>query len=250
MIVDLNSDLGEGCANDQEIMKYITSANIACGFHAGDIETIERTIKLALENNVAIGAHPGYPDKEGFGRKSMKFSDKEFSALIFDQVVMMKLKVEALGGKLQHVKLHGAMYNDITGDYNKAKVAAETIAKIDPNLIFVGLAGSEMIKAAKDIGLKTVSEVFADRAYNDDGTLVSRLIHGSVIHDTTICLERVERMVTKNKVISIHNKIVNIKADTICVHGDNIKAVEFVKVLSEFLSEKGIELKNMNNLIL
>jgi UPF0271 protein len=250
MIVDLNSDLGEGCANDQEIMKYITSANIACGFHAGDIKTIERTIKLALENNVAIGAHPGYPDKEGFGRKSMKFGDKEFTALIFDQVKLIKSKVEDLGGKLQHVKLHGAMYNDIAGNYQKAKIAAETIARIDPNLIFVGLAGSEMIRAAKEAGLKTAQEVFADRAYNDDGTLVSRSVPNSVIHDTEVCLERIEKMVTRNEVQSINNKIIKIKANTICVHGDNIKAVEFVKVLSKFLLEKGIELKKMNKLIL
>jgi len=250
MIVDLNSDLGEGCENDQEIMKYITSANIACGFHAGDIETIEITIRLALENNVAIGAHPGYPDKEGFGRRSMKFNDKEFSSLIFEQVKLVKSKVEALGGKLQHVKLHGAMYNDIAGDYKKAKLAAETIAKIDKGLIFVGLAGSEMIKAARDIGLKTASEVFADRAYNDDGTLVKRSQEGAVIHDTDICLQRVAEMINSKSVISINNKKVDLETDTICVHGDNIKAVEFVKNLNAFLIASKIELKSMNNLIL
>ncbi len=250
MIIDLNSDLGEGCENDQEIMKYITSANIACGFHAGDIETIEKTIKLALENNVEIGAHPGYPDKEGFGRRSMELSDEEFSSLIYDQVEMLKLKVEALGGKLQHVKLHGAMYNDIAGDYKKAKLATETIAKIDKNLIFVGLAGSEMITAAHDAGLKTASEVFADRAYNDDGTLVKRSQDGAVIHDTDICLRRVEKMIKSKTILSINNKEIKLKADTICVHGDNVKAVDFIKNLNEFLTASGIELKSMNNLIL
>jgi len=250
MIIDLNSDLGEGCANDQEIMKYITSANIACGFHAGDNETIERTIKLAIDHKVAIGAHPGYPDKEGFGRKSMSFSDEKFSSLIFEQVEILKSKVEALGGKLQHVKLHGAMYNDIAGDYKKAKVAAETIAKIDRDLIFVGLAGSEMINVAIDTGLRTASEVFADRAYNDDGTLVKRSQEGAVIYDTKVCLRRIENIIKNKTVLSINKKEIKLKADTICVHGDNVKAVEFVKNLKEFLTSSGISLKSMNNLIL
>ena len=146
MFIDLNSDLGESfgnykIGNDAEVMKYITSANIACGFHAGDPLIIEKTIKLAVENNVAPGAHPGYPDLVGFGRRSLKLSDEELSSTIKYQVGAVKAITESLGIKLQHVKLHGAMYNDMAFNYNKAKVAAEAIIRIDPDLIFVGLAG-------------------------------------------------------------------------------------------------------------
>lgn len=252
MFIDLNSDLGESfgnykIGNDAEVMKYITSANIACGFHAGDPLIIEKTIKLAMENNVAPGAHPGYPDLVGFGRRSLKLSDEELSSTIKYQVGAVKAITESLGIKLQHVKLHGAMYNDMAFNYNKAKVAAEAIIRIDPDLIFVGLAGSEMIKAAEDIGLKTAHEFFADRAYNDDGTLVSRSIEGSVIHDTEVCLNRIEKLIKSNSVLSINKKEIKIIADTICVHGDNENAVDFVKNLNGFLKDKGIELRNLKD---
>ncbi len=252
MFIDLNSDLGESfgnykIGNDAELMKYITSANIACGFHAGDPLIIEKTIKLAMENNVAPGAHPGYPDLVGFGRRSLKLSDEELSSTIKYQVGAVKAITESLGIKLQHVKLHGAMYNDMAFNYNKAKVAAEAIIRIDPDLIFVGLAGSEMIKAAEDTGLKTANEFFADRAYNDDGTLVSRSIEGSVIHDTEVCLNRIEKLIKSNSVLSINKKEIKIIADTICVHGDNENAVDFVKNLNRFLNDKGIELRNLKD---
>ena len=252
MFIDLNSDLGESfgnykIGNDAEVMKYITSANIACGFHAGDPLIIEKTIKLATENNVAPGAHPGYPDLVGFGRRSLKLSDEELSSTIKYQVGAVKAITESLGIKLQHVKLHGAMYNDMAFNYNKAKVAAEGIIRIDPDLIFVGLAGSEMIKAAEDTGLKTANEFFADRAYNDDGTLVSRSIEGSVIHDTEVCLNRIEKLIKSNSVLSINKKEIKIIADTICVHGDSENAVDFVKNLNRFLNDKGIELRNLKD---
>ncbi len=252
MFIDLNSDLGESFGNykigdDAEVMKYITSANIACGFHAGDPLIIEKTIKLAMENNVAPGAHPGYPDLVGFGRRSLKLSDEELSSTIKYQVGAVKAITESLGIKLQHVKLHGAMYNDMAFNYNKAKVAAEAIVRIDPDLIFVGLAGSEMIKAAEDTGLKTANEFFADRAYNDNGTLVSRSIEGSVIHDTEVCLNRIEKLIKSNSVLSINKKEIKIIADTICVHGDNENAVDFVKNLNRFLNDKGIELRNLKD---
>ena len=252
MFIDLNSDLGESfgnykIGNDAEVMKYITSANIACGFHAGDPLIIEKTIKLAIENNVAIGAHPGYPDLAGFGRRSLKLSDEELASAIKYQVGAVKSIAESLGTKLQHVKLHGAMYNDLAFNYNKARIATEAISGIDSDLIFVGLAGSEMIKAAKDVGLKTADEFFADRAYNDDRTLVSRSVEGSVIHDTMVCLSRIERLVKSNSVLSINNKEIEIHANTICVHGDNKNAVGFVKNLNIFLKEKGIKLKNLKD---
>ena len=253
MIIDLNSDLGESfgnytIGNDVEVMKYITSANIACGFHAGDPVVIEKTIKLALENKVAIGAHPGYPDLIGFGRRSMKIRNEELSSMILYQVSALKSMTEALGGKLEHVKPHGALYRDLAYDYPKAIIVAEAIYKIDPELIFVGLANSKMLRAAREVGLKAVNEVFADRAYNDDGSLVSRLQEGAVIHDGERCLEQVNQMITENTVKSINGNAIPIQADTICVHGDTSKVVEFVIDLNKFLSKKGIELKSIKNL--
>ena len=253
MNIDLNSDLGESFGNykmnnDAEIMKYITSANIACGFHAGDPLVIEKTIKLALENNVSIGAHPGYPDLVGFGRRSMKVSNDELFSMILYQVGALKAMTEALGGKLAHVKPHGALYRDLTYDYPKSIIVAEAIFKIDPELIFVGLANSKMLRAAREVGLKAVNEVFADRAYNDDGSLVSRLQEGAIIHDGEFCLEQVDQMITENTVKSINGNIIPIQADTICVHGDNIKALDFVKALNRFLTQRKIELRSIKNL--
>ncbi len=252
MFIDLNSDLGESfgnykIGNDAEVMQYITSANIACGFHAGDPLIIEKTIKLAIENNVAPGAHPGYPDLIGFGRRSLTLSDEELSAVIKYQVGAVKSITESLGVRLQHVKFHGAMYNDMAFNFDQAKVGAEAIAKIDSDLILVGLAGSKMVEAAKDTGLKTANEFFADRAYNDDGSLVSRSIEGSVIHDTEVCLNRIEKLIKSGSVLSINNKELEIKVDTICVHGDNKNAANFVKSLNVFLKRKGIELRNLEN---
>ncbi|MBU8893811.1 MAG: LamB/YcsF family protein [Bacteroidales bacterium] len=253
MIIDLNSDLGESfgnysIGNDVEVMKYITSANIACGFHAGDPIVIEKTIKLALENKVAIGAHPGYPDLIGFGRRSMKIRNGELSSMILYQVSALKSMTEALGGKLAHVKPHGALYRDLAHDYKKSLIVAETIHKIDPELIFVGLANSKMLRAAREVGLKSVNEVFADRSYNDDGSLVSRLQEGAVINDEALCIDQVNQMLTEKTVQSINGNTIPIQADSICVHGDTSKVVEFVKNLSEFLTNKGIELKSMKSL--
>lgn len=250
MDIDLNSDLGESfgnylIGNDAEVMKYITSANIACGYHAGDPLIIEKTIKLALENEVAIGAHPGYPDLLGFGRRSMKLKNDELHAMILYQVGALKAMTEALGGKLVHVKPHGALYSDLAYDYNRSLSVAEAIYKIDPELIFVGLAQSKMLKAAREVGLKAAGEVFADRSYNDDGSLVSRLEEGAVITDAESCLKQVNQLITDNSVQSINGNTIPMHVDTICVHGDNLKAIEFVKALRDFLTQKNIQLKGL-----
>lgn len=245
MIIDINSDLGESFGNDSEVMKYISSANIACGFHAGNPLLIESTIKLALDNSVSIGAHPGYPDIAGFGRRSMKISDDELRTLILYQVGALKSMTEALGGKLNHVKLHGALYNDLAQNYSMAMVACKAIFSISSDLIFVGLANSEMINAAKDVGLKVANEVFADRAYNDDGTLVPRSQNDAVIADQEICLNQIHQLVTEKTIKTITGKVIPMQADTICVHGDNDHAVDFVKALNQFLKDKGIELRSI-----
>lgn len=251
MRVDINSDLGESfgnynIGNDAEVMKYISSANIACGFHAGDPVVIERTIKLALENNVAIGAHPAYPDLQGFGRREMNLSAEEIKSFVFYQVSALKGMTEALGGKLQHVKAHGAMYNQASNNYEKAKAIAQAIHLIDPEIIFMGLANSVMIEAANEIGLQTASEVFADRAYTQQGMLVSRSLAGAVIHDSKYCNERVLQMLKNGTVQDIDGNTIAIKADSICIHGDNPTAIELAKSLNKHLTQNGISIQSLN----
>lgn len=252
MRVDINSDLGESfgnynIGNDAELMKYISSANIACGFHAGDPVVIERTIKLALENNVAIGAHPGYPDLQGFGRREMNLSAEEIKSFVFYQVSALKGMTEALGGKLQHVKAHGAMYNQASNNYEKANAIAQAIHLIDPEIIFMGLANSVMIEAANEIGLQTACEVFADRAYTLDGTLVSRSLAGAVIYDSKYCNERVLQMVKYGTVQDIDGNTVVLKADSVCVHGDDKTGIELAKSLKIHLEINGISIQSLKS---
>jgi UPF0271 protein len=248
MKVDINSDLGESfgsftMGNDAEVMKYITSANIACGFHAGDPVVMEKTVRLALENKVAIGAHPGYPDLMGFGRRKMDLTPAEVRAYVFYQVAALKAVAEALGGKLQHVKAHGALYNEAAENESVAKAIAEAIMQLDPNLIFVGLAHSVMLEIARKMGLQTASEVFADRAYTRDGKLVPRSQPEAVIHDPEICNQRVLQMLKSQTVQTIDGSEIQIKADTICIHGDNPAALELASSLRNHLEKNGVEIQ-------
>ncbi len=249
MTIDLNCDMGESygskiIGNDEAIMPFISSANIACGFHGGDPLTIEKTIKLAIKHGVSIGAHPGYADKEGFGRNKMHLSLEELRASVLYQVGAVKSMTEALGGKLTHVKPHGAMYNSAAGDFEMSLVIARTIKAIDDKIILFCLSNSEMVMAAKHIGLSFASEVFADRAYNNDGTLVSRNQAGAVINDTEQMIERVLYMIHNKGVKTITGEIVQLEADTICIHGDNSSSAEFVKKLHFVLKAEGIEMKS------
>jgi len=248
MHIDINCDLGEGCgpddtSADEAVMPFITSANIACGFHAGDPLTIEKSVKSAIRHEVGIGAHPGYPDREGFGRRTVRMSHEELRALILYQAGAVKGITEAAGGKMQHVKPHGALYNAAATDYEMAAVIAQAVRDLDNTLTLVGLSGSELIRAARDAGLTCASEVFADRAYNDDGTLVSRSTMGAVLHDTATVIERAVRMITEKTVVSVTGKIIAIEADTVCIHGDNEMAAAFAENLAETLKKRGIELK-------
>lgn len=250
MTIDLNSDLGESygnfkMGNDAEIIKYITSANIACGFHGGDPLVIEKTIKLALENNVTIGAHPSYNDLQGFGRRSIKVNNDDLYAMILYQVGALKAMTDALGGKLHHVKPHGAMYNDLANSFQKSKVVCEAIYKIDPELIIVGLANSEIQNAAREVGLKSACEVFADRAYNDDGSLVARYKYGAVFHDSETCLKQVKQLITENTLQSVNGNSIEMCVDTICINADHAEALDFVKRFHEFLSQKNVKLESL-----
>jgi len=252
--VDLNSDIGESFGDykmglDENVAKHISSANIACGFHAGDPMVMEKTVEIALRENIAIGAHPGYPDLMGFGRREMKVSAREAKNYIKYQIGALWAFAESKGVKLQHVKTHGAFYNMAAKDAVLAKAIAEAIFEVDKNLILVGLANSEMIKAGKEVGLKVANEVFADRAYNADGTLVSRNKEGAVIHDKNIAIARVLRMVKEGKVESITGEDIDIQADTICVHGDNPQAVEFVEEIRKTLEKEGVQVVPMGSFI-
>jgi UPF0271 protein cbei_2759 len=252
--VDLNCDLGESFGNykiggDDKIIPLISSANVACGFHAGDPVVMKKTIETAKKNNIGIGAHPGFLDLMGFGRREMKISIDEAKAYVLYQLGALGAFCKSEGVKLQHVKPHGALYNMSAKDYNLAKAICEAIADFDSSLIILGLSGSETLRAAKDLGLKYASEVFADRAYEEDGSLVARSKEGAMIHDENEAIERVIKMITEQKVTSITGKEIPIKADSICVHGDGEKALLFVKKIREKLENEGIIIQKLSEII-
>jgi UPF0271 protein len=246
--VDINSDLGESFGAykiglDEEVLKYISSANIACGWHAGDPLVMRKTVAEAIKNNVAIGAHPGFPDLMGFGRRNINLNKDEAKAYTIYQIGALDAFVKALGGKMQHIKLHGAFYNMAAKDKELSESVVEGIIEVNKDLILLGLSGSEMINVAEEKGLRVAREVFADRAYNTDGTLVSRSLPGAMIEDKNLAVERVVRMVLEGKVETIDGTDISIKADSICVHGDNKEAVEFVKLIRERLINQNIIIK-------
>jgi len=246
--VDLNCDLGESfgsykIGNDSEIIKLITSANVACGMHAGDPIVMGRTIAFSKASGIEVGAHPGYPDIQGFGRRAMALSPAEAKAYVMYQVGALMAFCKAEGMTLQHVKPHGALYNTAAKTPDLALAIAEGVKAVNPELILMGLAGSESIKAAQSIGLRTASEVFADRAYEEDGALRARTKEGAMITDEDEAAARVIRMVTEGKVKAITGKDISIKADSVCVHGDNARAIQFVEKLRSELGQAGVEIK-------
>lgn len=248
--VDLNSDLGESYGRytigmDERIIPLVTSANVACGYHASDPVVMQKTVREAKKAGIGVGAHPGFPDLMGFGRRNMAVTPEEAKAYVKYQLGALQAFAKAHGVKIQHVKPHGALYNMAAVDEKLAKAMCEAVYEVDKDIIFMGLAGSKMITAAEEIGLKAASEVFADRAYNDDGTLVSRKLPGAVIKDKELAIKRVVRMVKEGKVESINGKDIDIKADSICVHGDNPKALEFVKNIRETLEKEGVTISSL-----
>ncbi len=246
--IDINCDMGESfgrykLGNDAEIMKYVSSVNIACGFHAGDPVTMSQTVDLALNAGMKIGAHPGFPDLIGFGRRKMNLSFEEAKANIIYQIGALKAIVESKGGVLHHVKPHGALYNMASSDEMLARALAEAVYEVDDNLVYMGLSGSKMLSTAEQVGLKTAHEVFADRAYTNLGSLVSRRETGAVIHDSEHVVIRVLKMVKEKKVLSVTGEELHIKADTICLHGDTPNSVVLAKAIYEALSRNDIEIK-------
>lgn len=245
--IDLNSDLGESfgrykLGSDDKIIPLITSANIACGFHASDPVVMMKTVEMVKKSGTGAGAHPGYPDLMGFGRRNMVVSHDEAKAYTLYQISALGGMCAAAGVKLSHVKPHGAFYNMAGKDYELSKAICEAIREYDPELIVMGLAGSQLVKAARDMGLKAAEEVFADRAYEEDGSLVARSREGAMIEDEDEAIARVVRMIKDGKVRAITGKDIDIKADSVCVHGDGEKALLFVEKIRKTLIREGISI--------
>jgi len=234
MLIDLNCDMGEGMGTDADIFPYISSANISCGYHAGDADTMRRTVELALRYHVAIGAHPSYPDRANFGRIDMLgkgVSIGELSGIIVDQLIILEAICEEFGTELHHVKPHGALYNRAARDPQVSAMICRAIREFDPSLQLYGLSGSVTGVEAARHGVAFVNEAFADRTYQADGSLTPRTAPGALIEDAAQCLAQVKKMVEEGKVSVAGGREIPIKAETICIHGDGAHALEFEKCL-------------------
>lgn len=235
LVVDLNSDLGEGAGHDNEILDLVSSANIACGFHAGDPASIFASIQAALERGVALGAHPSFPDRENFGRTEMTMPPAEVYAFVAYQTGAFQSLARAAGGRMNHVKAHGALYNMAARDRALADVIANAVFALDPKLILFAPAASQLDYAATELGLQTASEVFADRNYLADGSLVPRSRPDAFVHDPVEAADRIIRILSEGKVRAVDGTDVPVSGSTVCVHGDNPQAVAFVRKVRERL---------------
>ena len=230
---DINCDMGEAIGNDEAIMPFITSANIACGYHAGDEEMMKRTVELAMKHNISIGAHPSYSDRENFGRTEILLPLGEVYDLVTKQIHLLREITKTAGATLHHVKPHGALYNTAARSKPLAAVIALAIKDVDEKLKLYGLSGSHLIKEGRNLGVKTVSEVFADRSYQDDGRLTPRSEPGALINDTDKAVQQSLQMIKEATVTTVSGKVIPIVAETICIHGDGEHAVEFAKAIHD-----------------
>jgi 5-oxoprolinase (ATP-hydrolysing) subunit A len=246
--VDLNCDMGESfgawtMGNDAALMDFASSVNIACGFHAGDATVMRKTVEMAIAKNVAVGAHPSFPDLQGFGRREMKMSAEEVFDAVLYQTAALKGICEALGARLNHVKPHGALYNAAARDAEIAAAIARAAKALDGDLIFYGLSGSALIVEAERIGLKTASEVFADRTYRADGSLTPRSAPNALIDDENQAIDQVLKMILTQNVTATTGERVALRAETVCIHGDGARAVQFARAIRERLIENGIAIE-------
>jgi UPF0271 protein len=246
LTIDLNADLGESfgpwtMGHDEALMPNITSANVACGFHAGDPSVMRRTIRLAKQHGVAVGAHPGFPDLAGFGRREMSLATAELEDLVLYQVAALAGVAAAEGVRLQHVKAHGALYNMAARDTALARAIAKAVAAFDRTLILMGLPNSALLREGEAAGLRVAAEVFADRTYEADGSLTARRIPGSVIHDPARVVTRVVEMVASGLVTATDGTVVALRADTICLHGDTPGAADLARAVRAALDAAGIK---------
>ncbi|GEK32856.1 5-oxoprolinase subunit PxpA [Kurthia sibirica] len=245
--VDLNCDLGESfgahkMGNDAEILDFVSSANIACGFHAGDPTVMKDTVELALAKNVKIGAHPGMPDLAGFGRRNIAISPQEAFNIVVYQIGALNGFTTALGGKLEHVKPHGALYNMAAKDPLLATAIAEAVYAINPELVLYGLSGSALISAGEKIGLTTASEVFSDRTYQENGSLTARSQSDALITDDRLAVSQVMTMIKSGFVQTQQQTKYSILADTVCIHGDGLHALKFAQYINQTLTENSISI--------
>ena len=252
--IDLNCDLGESfgaykCGMDEEVLPHISSANVACGFHASDPMVMDATVALAAAQGVAVGAHPGYPDLVGFGRRSMSVSPVELKAMTQYQIGALEAFCRAHGVRMQHVKPHGAMYNMAARDMKLARAICEGVAAVNPGLILLGLSGSCLVAAAAEVGLRCAREVFADRAYEEDGSLVARGKPGAMIDSEDEAIHRVIRMVREGRVRAISGRDIDVRADSVCLHGDGAHAVAFARRISDALRGEGIAVAPLSEVV-
>jgi UPF0271 protein len=248
--IDLNCDMGESfgawrMGADAELMNYVSSVNIACGFHAGDASVMRETVEKAIEKNLAIGAHPSFPDLQGFGRRAMQMSADEIFDIVLYQVSALKGICEAFGARLHHVKPHGELYNQAARDAAIAASIVKAVKAIDENLIFYGLSNSFLIDEAEKHGLKTASEVFADRSYRADGSLTPRTEPNALITDTKQAVSQVLQMIVERSVTTTSGETIPIAAETICIHGDGANALSFARTIREKLIENDIEIRRV-----
>lgn len=253
-MIDLNSDIGESfgaytMGDDKSVMKYVTSANVACGFHAGDPLVLNKTIAACADLGVAVGAHPGYHDLAGFGRRNMVCTPEEVYADCLYQIGAAAAFCRANGLELQHVKPHGAMYNQAAKSPEMAAAIAGAIKAAGGNLVLMGLANSEFERAAKAAGVLFAAEAFADRAYMPDGTLVPRSRPGSVIHDAAAAARRVVRMATEGTAEAIDGTVINFRPASVCMHGDTPEAVEMAAAVKKALEAAGVQIKNLREVV-
>lgn len=245
MQIDLNSDLGESfgpwkMGQDEELMPSITSANVACGFHAGDPTVMRQTIALARRHGVAVGAHPGFPDRQGFGRREMQLAPAEVEDLVLYQLAAIAGVATAEGVPLQHVKAHGALYNMAAREKALARAIARAVAAFDRTLILFGLPGSHLLSEGADAGLRVAAEIFADRTYEANGALTPRRVPGSVIHDPAQVVQRAVEMVTTQRVAATNGATISLPADTLCFHGDTPGAAELARQVRAALEAAGV----------
>ena len=243
--IDLNADLGEGfgayrLGEDRALLALLTSANVACGFHAGDPLIMRETVAVAASHQVAVGAHPGYPDLMGFGRRELAATPAEITAYVIYQIGALQAVCQAAGTWLRYVKAHGALYNRAVHDGDAARAIADGVRAVDPRLTLLGLAGSELITAGRNAGLPTAAEAFADRAYERDGSLVSRSRPGAVLHDVGAVVARVIRLVRERRVTTIDGHELDIQADSICFHSDTPGALGLLRAVREGLTAAGV----------
>ena len=244
--VDINCDMGESIGNDEAIMPFISSSNIACGYHAGDEETMKRTIDLCLKYNVVIGTHPSFPDRENFGRTDMHLPSSQVYEMVVKQIRLLDEIANTAGTSLHHVKPHGALYNMAARSSQLAAIIVLAVKDVNEKLILYGLSGSHLISKAKAIGLKTASEVFADRTYLDNGKLTPRSNPNALISDADKAVQQTLQMVKEGNVTTVTGKIIPIIAETICIHGDGKYAVTFAKQIHESLEKEGIKIRPIN----